>query len=116
MKKPTATKFLALALTLLPVFSWAAGLETEYYGTTVLLVDSEKGMIAVQGEDEKTGQAFKKSLAIKLADVYVTNPLNHYLELSQVAAGDMVDLYCTVDDEGNETVYEIMDYNKFEER
>ena len=89
-------------------------IENEYYNATVLLIDHERGLLGVQYYDEASDSIKKKSFEVNVIEVYVTNPLNQYLDFLDVKVGDKIDLFTLVGDDGKESVFDIIDYTHFE--
>lgn len=103
----------ALLLLFAPFAACAAPVEKDYEDATVVLLDHDTGMIGVTLETP-SGQTEKKSFQVDPKNVYVTNPLNHNLDWSQVQVGDHIDIYAVIGEDGRETVADIIDYNRFD--
>src|SRR3989338_3036942 len=88
--------------------------EKEYDDAKVLLIDHQKGMLGIVVPDAKGGKEEKYSFQVDPKEVYVTNPMSQYLEFSDIAVGDRVDIYTSVDANGKETVIDIWDYDQVE--
>ena len=92
----------------------AASNEKEYSDAVVVLIDPKTGMIALSWTNEETQKEEKLSFKVDLDQVDVTNPLNQYLEFSNISVGDHVDIVTIKPQDGKETVVEILDYNATE--
>ncbi len=89
-------------------------LEDRYYDeATVLLIDPVEGHLGIEMPDPNGGAETKKySFRVNVQEVDVTNPMNQELQFSDIQVGDSVDLSVHVSPDGQETVYEIWDYNR----
>ena len=88
--------------------------EKEYYDATVLLIDHTSGMLGVKQVDEGTAEEKKFSFIVDAEYAHVTNNVNQYLEFSDIAVGDSIDIYTEIDKNGKESVFEIVDYSQIE--
>lgn len=96
--------------------SAAKNLESEYYGS-VVLIDPETGALGILAEpdDEKNGTAEKKAFTADLKQVIVTNSRNEELRFDQIQSGDWVTVYAETDNAGRQRVTEIWDDQRFEQ-
>lgn len=88
--------------------------EKEYYDAVVVLIDPKAGMIGLSWTNEETQKEEKLSFKVDPDKVDVTNPLNQYLEFSNISVGNHVDLVTIKDQNGKEKLVEIMDLNAAE--
>lgn len=117
MKRFLISVGFAIIFAMLPFASLRAtppdnNIGNEYYDAIVLLIDHEKGMLAVSIPDETTGKEKKFSFVVDRAELYVSSPSGQEIEFSQIQTGDRVDLSTHVEN-GIEKVVDIMDFDRF---
>lgn len=84
----------------------------EYENLVVLLIDAKTGMIGVEQTNDETQETRKLSFEVDPKVVYITNPLNQILELSDIAVGDQLLIYEERVASGKMMVTEILNYNR----
>jgi hypothetical protein len=112
--RPFTLLFFFTALFCSHALSEEAGAGREFYGATVVLVDHEKGLLGLIAYNELTDQEEKVSFRLDPLEVYVTDALNQPMDFSGVQAGDQVDIYTEIDQNGREVVADIVDRSRLE--
>lgn len=105
---------LALALLAAPCAS-ASPQEKEYDDAVLALVDAKEGWLGFTVTDDSGENERRLTLKTDPQKVDVTNRLNQVLEFSQLQPGDRVDFYTEPGPGGQETVTEIIAYDRYEE-
>lgn len=77
------------------------------------MIDPETGAIGILSEDPKGGEDQKIALMVDPKSVTVEGYDGKEISFADIRPGDQVDISTNLDAEGNETVFEIRDHNRF---
>ena len=83
----------------------------EYDKVVALLVDYQRGLLAVGGANDDEDKIEKKVFKIDTRSVDIINPANQYFEFAEIKPGHRLDIITEIGPGGRERVFEIMDYN-----